>query len=262
MLIVKLAKSTSYLLVGLAMFFIISDACGNSRDEAQLKLDQARKNLSITQAAKEQIASELENLKNSGNADPEMIQNYETYLNRVQALVIENRKAVGDMETAYSRISHSAKADNGSRSMQTTMSSVAGIPEEKELDKLIVLDRELNDSLAAFDEMLLKEMDEILAKSKDRMKDLDEAAGASAGRLKEKGLDVSSSSEDNGNDELVKASQPIDNATVDPAGQPRISDQDDDIVARQLREAAEKETDPELKKKLWKEYENYKKSGS
>ena len=33
---------------------------------------------------------------------------------------------------------------------------------------------------------------------------------------------------------------------------------DDDIVARQLREAAEKETDPELKAKLWKEYEEYK----
>jgi hypothetical protein len=33
---------------------------------------------------------------------------------------------------------------------------------------------------------------------------------------------------------------------------------DDDIVARQLREAAEKETDPELKKKLWEEYWKYK----
>jgi len=32
----------------------------------------------------------------------------------------------------------------------------------------------------------------------------------------------------------------------------------DDIVARQLREAAEKETDPELKKKLWEEYYKYK----
>jgi hypothetical protein len=32
----------------------------------------------------------------------------------------------------------------------------------------------------------------------------------------------------------------------------------DDIVARQLREAAEKETDPELKKKLWEEYRKYK----
>ncbi len=33
---------------------------------------------------------------------------------------------------------------------------------------------------------------------------------------------------------------------------------DDDIVARQLREAAEKEPDPELKKKLWEEYWRYK----
>ena len=34
--------------------------------------------------------------------------------------------------------------------------------------------------------------------------------------------------------------------------------QDDDIVARQLREAAENETDPELKEKLWDEYRRYK----
>ena len=33
---------------------------------------------------------------------------------------------------------------------------------------------------------------------------------------------------------------------------------DDDIVARQLREAAEKETDPELREKLWEEYRRYK----
>jgi hypothetical protein len=36
---------------------------------------------------------------------------------------------------------------------------------------------------------------------------------------------------------------------------------DDDIVARRLRRAAEQETDPELKEKLWKEYVEYKKNG-
>jgi hypothetical protein len=36
------------------------------------------------------------------------------------------------------------------------------------------------------------------------------------------------------------------------------SGSDDDIIARQLREAAEKETDPILKKKLWEEYRKYK----
>ena len=41
-------------------------------------------------------------------------------------------------------------------------------------------------------------------------------------------------------------------------GQQEIASGYDDIVARQLREAAEKETDPELKKKLWEEYRKYK----
>ena len=35
--------------------------------------------------------------------------------------------------------------------------------------------------------------------------------------------------------------------------------QDDDIIAKQLREAAMKEKDPELRAKLWEEYRKYKK---
>jgi hypothetical protein len=41
-----------------------------------------------------------------------------------------------------------------------------------------------------------------------------------------------------------------------PPGTPDGSD--DDVVARQLREAAEQETDPELRGKLWEEYRRYK----
>jgi hypothetical protein len=36
------------------------------------------------------------------------------------------------------------------------------------------------------------------------------------------------------------------------------SGHDDDIVARQIREAAENESDPELREKLWEEYRRYK----
>jgi hypothetical protein len=36
---------------------------------------------------------------------------------------------------------------------------------------------------------------------------------------------------------------------------------DDDIVARQLREAAMQEEDPELREKLWEEYRRYKRGG-
>ncbi len=40
----------------------------------------------------------------------------------------------------------------------------------------------------------------------------------------------------------------------------KLDEIDDDIVARQLKEAAVKETDPKLKEKLWEEYYKYKKN--
>ena len=47
-----------------------------------------------------------------------------------------------------------------------------------------------------------------------------------------------------------------DAAVLIPNAEPQAGD--DDIVARQLREAAERETDPVLREKLWAEYRNYK----
>ena len=50
-------------------------------------------------------------------------------------------------------------------------------------------------------------------------------------------------------------------AQNDPRVPPDVGDgEDDDVVARQLREAAMKEDDPELREKLWDEYREYKKS--
>ena len=53
---------------------------------------------------------------------------------------------------------------------------------------------------------------------------------------------------------------PGDKASLPPAPDDVSSGQDDDIVARQLREAAENETDPELREKLWDEYRDYKRN--
>ncbi len=52
---------------------------------------------------------------------------------------------------------------------------------------------------------------------------------------------------------------------MDPEAAKRVPDDvgdgsDDDIVARQLREAAMAEEDPELREKLWDEYRQYKRS--
>lgn len=46
-----------------------------------------------------------------------------------------------------------------------------------------------------------------------------------------------------------------------PPVPPDVGDgSDDDIIARQLREAAMNEEDPELREKLWEEYRAYKRS--
>ena len=73
-------------------------------------------------------------------------------------------------------------------------------------------------------------------------------AGSTGGQPRGGAVDGSEGSGDSGDD----SDQPAD-----------IGDgSDDDVVARQLREAAENEADPELKAKLWEEYRRYKKGTS
>ncbi|MBW2652115.1 MAG: hypothetical protein JRC57_03380 [Deltaproteobacteria bacterium] len=282
---------------GLLPLITILSVNGAPQDEVQLRLEQARENLRISQATEGRITSELEQLKNSGKATPEILNDYETYLNRIQAMVNENQKIVDNMEATYSRYQKSAKTTGCSNSIQSEGNRYTEVPAEEEPDELSVLDSELNDSLAEFDEMLLKEMDEIRAKSENNMKNIAGEAAEAAERLREKGVDVSSS-EDDGTDEHAQKSQSEEEikdreqgedeleqggsyskvpVTDSRNGKSRSDDdatyskqdrkshgsaQDDDIVARQLREAAEKETDPELKKKLWKEYEDYKRGSN
>jgi hypothetical protein len=140
---------------------------------------------------------------------------------------------------------------------------------------VVALDKEFNESLARFDDKLLKEMEEIRAGSAEKLQDLAQEAADAAKRLRDKGVDVDtagseSSEETDAQKETEKGAADAETASRDESrkgGKSGSSDdrhrtdyEDDDIVARQLREAAENETDPELKEKLWKEYEEYKKS--
>jgi len=239
------------------------------------KLAQARQNLKISEATEKRIAAELEQLKKSGSASSETIKNYETYHASVREMVAENRKIVAQMEAAKAR--HSA----GMTSPETTAGGELDnmldpeIPEGQTTDEVAVLDRQLNASLNEFDARLLKEMDAIRDESAVKMRDLAQEAAEAAKRLREKGVDVNTSGSESSEASAAtetQAEQGTEGAktgstkTSRPGGegssrkeQGRAGYEDDDIVARQLREAAENETDPELKEKLWKEYEDYKK---
>lgn len=126
-----------------------------------------------------------------------------------------------------------------------------------------VLNRELQEGLAEFDRAMLSEQEAItqranaegyagalpegdfVASANDPAADpplqtamLDDDPGGPTGALKVQG-NISTRSRSEVPPDLVDASG-------------------DDIIARQLREAAMKEQDPELRKKLWDEYRKYK----
>ena len=125
-------------------------------------------------------------------------------------------------------------------------------------------------------------MDKIQDESAAKMRDLAQEAAEAAKRLRERGVDVNTSGSESSqasgetethDGEKTQAEQDTQGAKTasteasrqggEGSGgkkQGRAGYEDDDIVARQLREAAENETDPELKEKLWKEYEDYKKN--
>ncbi|MEJ2221479.1 MAG: hypothetical protein P8X80_11755 [Desulfobacterales bacterium] len=257
---------------------------------ANAKLAKAREDLRISRATEKRIAGELETLKTSGNASAEDIRNYEAYLERVRAMVAENRRTVAKMESAYAR--HSSGKENAGEPPKV---SDQQIPEEQVQDQVAELDRQLSASLSEFDALLLKEMETIETESNAKMRDLAQEAAEAARRLKEKGVELdgeeSKSSDDasqqgkedrqgeagekdvSREEKGAKAEQgEVDDAVASkdqtkgqgsgPKDDPgsRYNKEDDDIVARQLREAAENETDPELKEKLWKEYEDYRKN--
>jgi hypothetical protein len=236
-------------------------------DSAEAKLAQARENLRISRETEKRIAAELAQLKASGSASEETVKDYETYLASVAAMTAENQKMVEQMEAAYAA---SSAAKTGANELNKLADP--DIAEEQIVDEVAALDRQLNTSLAKFDGMLLEEMDKIRAGSSKTLQNLAEEAAEAAKRLREKGLGVETSGSKSSDErrEDREGRQGTEKASRENSGQggegPATTNQrrrdytDDDIVARQLREAAENETDPELKEKLWKEYEEYKKS--
>jgi hypothetical protein len=116
------------------------------------------------------------------------------------------------------------------------------IPEQQTVDEVAALDRELNRSLSEFDEMLLKELDLIRAKSADKMQDLAQQAAEAAKRLKEKGIDLEgSSSEESGDSETDEASETDAAAEQKETDSEEADSQDDSDASGQQGDRADKE---------------------
>ncbi len=139
--------------------------------------------------------------------------------------------------------------------LETTLySSVPEISSRTDEEKVAALDSVFNASLGEFDDMLLKEQEQIALHVPSRREggnDGGSAAGTGEGK-----------SSGGKGQKYAKSDRSAENADPGKGGVARgsrdLSKSDDDIVARQLREAAEQETDPEVKARLWEEYRKYK----
>jgi hypothetical protein len=289
----------------LLAFWLLLCSAGLASSQAE-RLAEAQLELEIGMATEQRILDELNRYRAAGETSPERIALYETYLDRVRQLTEEKRKRVRQLEKSLQRPGTSA---GGSMSAPDPPPPDLDIPEDRELDELRALQQELDQSIAAFDDMLLTESEVARVQSELKMKQLAQEAAQAARSLREGngeggegseaseagmesgtttsggGDETGDSSEEGGMEGMEgdtgEASQQSGNketgggryrekrAAKSSAGQGTeasagaadkvATPQDDDIVARQLREAAEKETDPVLKEKLWKEYHEYKK---
>ncbi len=154
-------------------------------------------------------------------------------------------------------------------------------------EKTAELDGDFLAALGDFDEMLLKEEAKVAARVPSQRESGvsgqagtsggDGASGATgetgSGEMGGQGADTKGDAVADGRPEGQAGQSGAEPGTQSKAGEGNAAvdhskygapggklppPQDDDIVARQLREAAEKEPDPELKNKLWEEYWKYK----
>ncbi len=145
-------------------------------------------------------------------------------------------------------------------------------PDRTPAEQLARLEDELGSSLGEFDQMLLQEQARIKADAPVTAAGGGGGgqAGTGSGSAGESGDQeqtgsgaqsaASAETEDNGDATDAQSDAAGGRPSSAAAGQPSdLPDgSDDDVVARQLREAAEKEQDPELRRRLWEEYRRYK----
>lgn len=169
---------------------------------------------------------------------------------------------------------------------QTKSADIAMQAERTAEEQVAALDEMLMAGLGEYDERLLREQERIKAAAPNTNSDSGGGAGGdgaggdgSAGNQGDGESDsegeatgqggMAGNSQETGTTGGQRQGGAVDNSGRSGEGgseseqPPDVGDgSDDDVVARQLREAAEKETDPELKEKLWEEYRRYKRGTS
>ncbi len=259
-------------------------------EDASTDLPAARQALQAALAAEARATAEYQRLRQTGTLSPAESDDYRTFLSRLERMVRVNCQAVSRIKENTGDTAPEPNCDRGALKNQGPLSYPN---EQTEGERIAALERRLGSSLSEFDDMLLREMEQ-LARTQSGSPDAGNGSGSGTGGQQggagagdhqaarsEKPGDQTDSAVDSGAGTTSEASsdrtttggvrEAGQTAKVDHAGAQKDAKRrgavvrddvpdagDDDVVARQLREAAENETDPELREKLWQEYKRYK----
>ena len=258
-------------------------------------LPAARQELRLRVETEKRMRGEFESLLADRAMSRAEISDFEHYLARLATVVDEQRALVAKLEESDA----DGAAGSGDTNSQAATLPADFDGGQTDAEKIATLDAELGSSLSDFDEKLLREQQEIDEKSRaastgesgaqagggggetgksgegEGQGQGERTTGDSAEGDTESAADSSENTAESGqqsaggesrdaagrSDEQVASAGGSGRNTAKNPPPPDIADgKDDDIVARQLREAAENEEDPELRDKLWDEYRNYKNS--
>ena len=168
--------------------------------------------------------------------------------------------------SSSSESSSAGAAGGGSASAEGSVQGTGGagqvgeFPSESDAERAARLGQELDESIGGFDEVLMEEQEEISSVGRNTEGFGGGVEGDGGISLGEQGMSTGGITVANTAGGMP-GSSPIDEMSQEeirsrtPEDIPMTAD--DDIIARQLREAALAEEDPELRERLWEEYRKY-----
>ncbi len=247
-------------------------------------LQAARDNLGAARAALASAAGEFTTLLADNSLSQTEKKDFLFYLDRLKQVVQEKCREVLTVKAAL----EDNTPERGCNQVVMSPPEVSFPSEQTEDERVAALENQLRSSMSEFDELLLRQMEELERQRStassgsagtDAAEDGGQQGGTSGGAGEKPAQDESAQEgtkeegggEAQGQQQTAARDAPGEQQqggtrggqSKEQAGSAVRRDDppaagDDDIVARQLREAAENEADPELREKLWEEYRRYK----
>lgn len=238
----------------MAFFAVMAEA----PEDVRARLARAEEDVALAVATETRIAERLAAFEADPEASEAAMAAMGVYLEEVSQMRAGFEETLRELK----RLAAEAPDPGVAEGMRSFSEALAVLPEAEGDDALARMIAQFDESLSAFDGVLHDHLLSLRTRMDRRVDAGSAAAGPRARAAAEAAELLRSMGVDPGiESEGAVAERPRAAAggaeASGAAGNGRAAGRHEDIVARQLREAAEKERDPELREKLWAEYEAY-----